>query len=56
MNFSNDFREVVFDEITKDWQELDNDKKYLKFLKQECSFENMNNNYIIERFKLEVRA
>ena len=44
---------LLFDEITKDWKEKDNDKKYMRFLKQECTFENSKqNNYIIERFQI----
>ncbi len=56
MNFSNDRKEILFDEITKDWEHMDEVEKYKKFLRQECSFENPNNNYIVERFQLEVRA
>jgi hypothetical protein len=29
MNFSHDKKDVLFDEITKDWNETDQDKKYM---------------------------
>ena len=33
------------------------DKKYMRFLKRECSFEDsVLNNYLIERFELTLRA
>ena len=46
----------MFEHITKDWPELDLDAKYQRFLRQECSFENKRNNYVIERFQIQVRA
>ena len=49
--------EILFDQITKDWKETDLDKKYMKFLKKECSFEDSAlNNYLIERFEMTLRA
>jgi hypothetical protein len=47
---------VLFDDITKDWPEQD-EKKYLKFLRRECSFESViENRYIIDKFQLTARA
>lgn len=56
MNFSNDRSAVLFDELTKGWPETDQNSKYMRFLKQECSFANPDNQYIIERFCLDLRV
>lgn len=31
-------RDILFDDITKEWREKDVDQKYMKFLKKECEF------------------
>jgi hypothetical protein len=50
-------KDILFDDITKSWPEKDVDKKYMRFLKRECEFqESETNNYIIERFELTLRA
>ncbi len=49
--------EILFDSLTKDWKETDVDKKYMRFLKRECSFEDSAlNNFLIERFEMTLRA
>ena len=57
MNFSSDAREVVlFDHLTKEWTDAeDYDAKCRRFLMQECSFSNPNNNYVIERYSADMR-
>lgn len=51
------WKAILFDDITADYREKDIDAKYLKFLKKECNFERArDNNYIIERFTLTLRA
>ena len=32
-------KDILFDDITREWREKDVDQKYMKFLKRECSFE-----------------
>ena len=56
MNFSKDKKDVLYEELTKDWEETDSDLKYMRFLRQECKFDDWNNNFIVDRFKMEVRA
>lgn len=33
MNFSKDHKEILFEEITKDWGEMEETEKYKKFLR-----------------------
>lgn len=47
---------VLFDDISASWRET-GDERYNRFLKQECKFQNSeDNSYLIERFQLQVRA
>ena len=49
--------EILFEQITKDWKETDLDKKYMRFLRRECSFEDSAlNSFLIERFEMTLRA
>lgn len=50
-------RDILFDDITKEWRDKDVDQRYMRFLKKECEFEFAeSNNYIVERFELTLRA
>jgi hypothetical protein len=47
MNFSENSRDVLFEELTKSWPET-GDAKYMRFLNEQCNFSSKEqNNYII---------